>query len=108
MVRWHPDVHHCVPRGDGVRRNAPWASIGTGITDATPGSACGVLKVDDLESARAELEACGAALSPVSRCETGEEYVELCDPHGNRWLVMVTEPLSVVFVSTHISDKSPG
>jgi catechol 2,3-dioxygenase-like lactoylglutathione lyase family enzyme len=74
-----------------VRLTPPGSScsilIGTGLTSAAPGSARGVLKVDDLESARAELEACGAALGPVSRCQTGDEYVELTDPDGNCWLL---------------------
>lgn len=62
--------------------------IGTGICSATPGSSCGLLRVDDLEAACAELQARGAALRPASRWPTGVPYVEFGDPDGNRWLLV--------------------
>jgi catechol 2,3-dioxygenase-like lactoylglutathione lyase family enzyme len=62
--------------------------IGTSISSAAPGSACGVLKVDNLEVACAELRARGAALKPSSRWPTGLSYVEFDDPDGNRWLLV--------------------
>jgi catechol 2,3-dioxygenase-like lactoylglutathione lyase family enzyme len=62
--------------------------IGTGISTATPGSSCGLLRVDDLEAACAELQARGAALRPASRWPTGVPYVEFDDPDGNRWLLV--------------------
>ena len=62
--------------------------IGTGLTSAAPGSACAMLKADDLEAARAALRARGAALGPVSRYPTGAAYVLFFDPDGNRWLLV--------------------
>ena len=61
--------------------------IGTGISTAAPGSACGVLRVDDLEAACSELRARGAALGPVTRWPTGVSYMAFSDPDGNRWLL---------------------
>jgi len=62
--------------------------IGTGLSSALPGSACGVLRVVDLEAARAELRARGAALGPVSRWPTGVSYVVFSDPDGNQWMLV--------------------
>ena len=62
--------------------------IGTGISPAPPGSARIVLTVDDLDKARAELEACGATLDPVAQCDTGTSYTGFSDPDGNHWLLV--------------------
>lgn len=62
--------------------------IGTGISAAAPGSARGVLVVSDLEAARSELLARGAAPGEISRCRTGHSVVTLRDPDGNQWLLV--------------------
>lgn len=62
--------------------------IGTGISSAAPGSACGVLKMDDLDAACTELRARGATLGPVATWPTGVSYLTFSDPDGNRWLLI--------------------
>lgn len=64
--------------------------LGTGIgtASAAPGSTVGVLTVSDLAAARADLEARGAAPSPISHCEDGHAYASFRDPDGNRWLLV--------------------
>ena len=61
--------------------------IGTGITSADPGSAVGVLKVTDLESALAHLRAHGVSPSP-SPSATGFACATFSDPDGNTWLLV--------------------
>ena len=62
-------------------------SIGTGITDAEPGSVQGVqLVVDDIEAARAELAERGVEVSDVQSFPWGA-FVFFSDPDGNAWAV---------------------
>ncbi|WP_238164640.1 VOC family protein [Kribbella pittospori] len=58
------------------------------VGSAPPGSARGVLTVDDLEAARSELLARGVSPSGISRCEAGFSYATFCDPDGNHWLLV--------------------
>ncbi len=96
-------------RGDafrGVQFTPPGSScsihFGTGITSAVPGSAQGLfLVVSDIEAARAELVARGAAVAEVFHRWVGEaaasgvdparrsyaSYAMFSDPDGNQWLL---------------------
>lgn len=66
--------------------------IGTGINSADPGSAVGVLRVDDLQAAVAELRARGAAPRPISHFPAGFARATFSDPDGNTWLLVDDEP----------------
>jgi predicted enzyme related to lactoylglutathione lyase len=62
-------------------------SIGTGITDAEPGSVRGMqLVVDDIDAARAELVERGVDVSEVQDFPWGA-FVFFSDPDGNAWAV---------------------
>ena len=62
-------------------------ALGTGLTDAAPGSAVGMqLVVDDADTARAELEAAGVAAGEVQEFPWGR-FTSFADPDGNRWSV---------------------
>jgi catechol 2,3-dioxygenase-like lactoylglutathione lyase family enzyme len=74
-------------------------TVGTGITDATPGSVRGLhLVVTDIEAAHAELAGRGVEVSEVQHFESGKmvpgpdpegreygSFVFLSDPDGNTW-----------------------
>src|SRR5215468_11272872 len=76
-------------------------SVGTGITDAAPGSVRGLhLVVSDIEAARAELAGRGVDVSEVYHFEEGSQtpgpdpqrsnynsFLSFSDPEGNGWLV---------------------
>lgn len=73
-------------------------SIGTGLTDAEPGSLKGLqLVVSDIEAARAELVGRGVEASAVCHFEDGVQvagrggdwnsFVFFSDPDGNGWAV---------------------
>jgi catechol 2,3-dioxygenase-like lactoylglutathione lyase family enzyme len=62
-------------------------AIGTGITDAEPGSVVGLqLVVDDIEAAHAELSERGVEVGDVQDFPWGR-FVFFSDPDGNRWSV---------------------
>ncbi len=62
-------------------------AIGTGITEAEPGSVAGLqLVVDDAAAARAELLDAGLDVGEVQSFPWGE-FVFFADPDGNRWSV---------------------
>jgi catechol 2,3-dioxygenase-like lactoylglutathione lyase family enzyme len=62
-------------------------SIGTGLTDAEPGSARGLqLVVQDIRAAHAELVGRGVAVSDVDVQPWGS-FVYFSDPDGNAWAV---------------------
>ena len=62
-------------------------ALGTGITDARPGSATGLqLVVSDIEAARAQLADGGVEVSEVQDFPWGR-FVFFADPDGNRWAV---------------------
>ena len=72
--------------------------IGTGITDAVPGSIRGIqIVVTDVEAARATLVARGVDAGPVRHIKDGEWYdgkgdpwnafVRFSDPDGNGWIL---------------------
>jgi predicted enzyme related to lactoylglutathione lyase len=66
--------------------------IGTGVTDAEPGSVKGVqMVVGDIEAARAELVERGVDVGPVQDFPWGR-FVFFKDPDGNSWSVQAIPP----------------
>ena len=62
-------------------------TIGTGITDAEPGSVQGLqLVVEDADAAHADLSGRGVDVSDVQEFPWGR-FVFFADPDGNRWAV---------------------
>ena len=62
-------------------------AIGTGVTEAEPGSVRGLqLVVSDIEAARAELASGGVEVSDIERFPWGA-FVFFSDPDGNAWAV---------------------
>ena len=62
-------------------------ALGTGVTDAEPGSVSGLqLVVSDIEAARARLLEGGVEASEVQDFPWGR-FVFFADPDGNRWAV---------------------
>lgn len=62
-------------------------AIGTGLTEATPGSVEGIqVVVDDADAAHEMLSGRGVECSDVTELEWGR-FVYFADPDGNRWSV---------------------
>ncbi len=62
-------------------------TIGTGVTDAEPGSVQGLqLVVADADAAHADLSGRGVEVSDVQEFPWGR-FVFFADPDGNRWAV---------------------
>ena len=62
-------------------------AIGTGVTDAEPGSVRGLqVVVEDIEAAHAALAEGGVEVSDVQDFPWGR-FVFFADPDGNRWAV---------------------
>ena len=62
-------------------------AIGTGVTDAAPGSVKGLqLVVDDADAAHADLSGRGVEVGPVQDFPWGR-FVFFADPDGNQWAV---------------------
>jgi len=62
-------------------------ALGTGLTDATPGSVQGLqVVVSDVAAARAQLVERGVEVSEVQVFDWGS-FVFFGDPDGNRWAV---------------------
>jgi catechol 2,3-dioxygenase-like lactoylglutathione lyase family enzyme len=62
-------------------------AIGTGLTDAQPGSVQGMqLVVSDIEAAHEALSAAGVAVSEIDDLPWGS-FVFFKDPDGNAWAV---------------------
>ena len=62
-------------------------ALGTGVTDAPPGSVTGLqLVVGDIEAGRAQLVKGGVDVSEVQEFPWGR-FVFFADPDGNRWAV---------------------
>jgi len=76
-------------------------AIGTGITDATPGSVRGThLVVNDIETARNQLVERGVEVSEIRHLDSGEwtpgphperldynSFADFSDPDGNTWVL---------------------
>ncbi len=62
-------------------------AIGTGVSDAEPGSVKGLqLVVDDADAAHADLSGRGVEVSDVQEFPWGR-FVFFADPDGNQWAV---------------------
>ena len=62
-------------------------ALGTGVTDAAPGSVRGLqMVVSDIDAARAQLVDGGVDVSEVQDFPWGR-FVFFADPDGNRWAV---------------------
>ena len=67
-------------------------AIGTGLTDAAPGSLQGLqLVVTDIEAARKEFVDRGAEVSEVQDFPWGR-FIFFTDPDGNKWAVQQIPP----------------
>ena len=67
-------------------------AIGTGITDAKPGSVVGLqIVVSDVAAARAELDGRGVAVTEVQEFPWGK-FVFFKDPDGNGWALQELQP----------------
>jgi catechol 2,3-dioxygenase-like lactoylglutathione lyase family enzyme len=67
-------------------------AIGTGVTDAQPGSVKGLqLVVEDVTAAHAELSSRGVAVSDIQDFPWGS-FVFFSDPDGNAWAVQQIPP----------------
>jgi catechol 2,3-dioxygenase-like lactoylglutathione lyase family enzyme len=97
QVGFNADYDHAVsdelrfiqltPRGSGCS-----IAIGTGLTDATPGSVQGMqMVVSDIQAAHAELSERGVEVSDVQEHPWGS-FVFFSDPDGNRWAVQQIPP----------------
>ena len=74
------------------RGSACSITIGTGITDAKPGSVVGLqIVVADVAAARAELEGRGVAVTEVQEFPWGK-FVFFKDPDGNGWALQELIP----------------
>jgi catechol 2,3-dioxygenase-like lactoylglutathione lyase family enzyme len=90
QVGFHADHDHAVnPQLRFVQLTPPGSAcsitIGTGITDAAPGSFPGAnLVIESAADAHAELQARGIEVSAVEQLPWGN-FVYFADPDGNRW-----------------------
>lgn len=93
-IGFHPDYD--VQVSDSVRfvqltppGSACSIAIGTGLTEATPGSVEGIqVVVDDADAAHEMLSGRGVECSDVTELEWGRfVYFYFADPDGNRWSV---------------------
>jgi predicted enzyme related to lactoylglutathione lyase len=67
-------------------------ALGTGLTDAEPGSVTGLqMVVDDIDAARRHLLDGGVDVSEVQDFPWGR-FVFFADPDGNRWAVQQLPP----------------
>jgi len=67
-------------------------AIGSGISEAAPGSVQGLqLVVDDIEAAHAELSGRGVQVTDIERLPWGN-FVYFRDPDGNAWAVQHIPP----------------
>jgi catechol 2,3-dioxygenase-like lactoylglutathione lyase family enzyme len=108
QLGFHVDVDTTPSEGLRVVQLTPPGSacsitIGTGITDAQPGSYRGThLVVDDIEAARAELIARGVEVSEIRHFDRGagewrlgpdpghsdyNSFADFRDPDGNSWVL---------------------
>jgi predicted enzyme related to lactoylglutathione lyase len=88
------NAHHDHQVGDNLRfvqltppGSACSIALGTGLTDAQPGSVTGLqLVVSDIDAARAQLMDRGVEVGEVQDFPWGR-FVFFADPDGNRWSV---------------------
>jgi catechol 2,3-dioxygenase-like lactoylglutathione lyase family enzyme len=103
QVGFNVDLDHAMSEQFRVVQLTPPGSgcsvtIGTGLTDAAPGSVRGLqLVVDDIDAARAQLVERGVEVTPVRHFVDGEwklgkggdwnSFIDFNDPDGNTWVV---------------------
>lgn len=69
-------------------------AIGTGITEAKPGSVEGLqIVVNNIETAKSELESRGLAVGPIQNLDWGR-FIFLKDPDDNAWAIQELPPKS--------------
>jgi catechol 2,3-dioxygenase-like lactoylglutathione lyase family enzyme len=122
-IGFREDVDFSGPDGFRVVHLTPPGSaasiiIGSGVTDAEPGSECGVhLVVDDVVAARAELAAAGAPVSEVFHDAGGVFHhagttARVDGPHPARQsygsFVSFTDPDGNTFVLQEVTTRRPG
>jgi predicted enzyme related to lactoylglutathione lyase len=96
-VGFHADHDHTVSEDMRFVQLTPPGSacsiaLGTGITDAAPGSVTGLqLVVPDIQQAHSELAERGVEVSDVQDFPWGS-FVFFADPDGNRWSVQQVPP----------------
>jgi len=67
-------------------------SIGSGLSEMTPGSVEGLqLVVEDIEAAQAELQGRGIEVGEIQDFPWGS-FVFFSDPDGNKWAVQQIQP----------------
>lgn len=96
-IGFHPD--HDVPVEENLRfvqltppGSACSIAIGTGITDAEPGSVSGLqMVVASARAARDELAGRGVEVTEVQEFPWGK-FVFFADPDGNRWSLQEVPP----------------
>jgi len=67
-------------------------TIGTGVTDAEPGSVQGMqMVVSDIEAAHAELSGRGLDVGEIQDMPWGR-FIFFADPDGNRWAIQQIPP----------------
>jgi catechol 2,3-dioxygenase-like lactoylglutathione lyase family enzyme len=122
-IGFREDVDYSGPNGFRVVHFTPPGSaasiiIGSGLTDAAPGSERGVhLVVDDIVSARAELEAHGVEVSEVFHDAGGVFHHagttdRLAGPHPTRQsyssFASFADPDGNTFVLQEVTERRPG
>lgn len=74
------------------RGSACSIAIGTGLTEAKPGSVEGLqMVVKDIEAAKTELESRGQAVDQIHDLDWGR-FIYLADPDGNKWAIQELPP----------------
>ncbi len=98
QIGFHADHDHTI--GDGVRfvqltppGSACSIAVGTGLTDAQPGQAQGMLLVvPDIHAVRAGLVERGVEVSEVREEPWGARHAYFQDPDGNAWQLQQPRP----------------
>lgn len=74
------------------RGSACSIAIGTGLTEAKPGSVEGLqMVVKDIEAAKTELESRGQDVDQIHDLDWGR-FIYLADPDGNKWAIQELPP----------------
>jgi len=67
-------------------------ALGTGLTEAEPGSVEGLqMVVKDIEAAKAELESRGQTVDQIHDLDWGR-FIYVTDPDGNKWAIQELPP----------------
>jgi catechol 2,3-dioxygenase-like lactoylglutathione lyase family enzyme len=91
QVGFHADHDHTLSEDVRFVQLTPPGSacsiaLGTGITDAQPGSAPGItLVVGDIDTVRAQLAQRGVNITEVQDMPWGARHAHFTDPDGNPW-----------------------